>query len=273
MRTIGLSCIGIFILAAVVLSYDGLAYAADAGDNKTPNTPSSTPNTPSTGNRDATGAASDTSPAGKPGSSLSSVSAKPPVGTAPVYAPPRRGRPRARVGGGVRGTGPKLPTLRALVPDHVALTARSQPTLLWYLSELPPGEVSLMFNLTNEDEIDPLISAKLETPTRAGIQRILLANYDFNLETGQEYEWSVALVADSESRARDLVTLGWIERVENVAQGWIERVDEPEVDAAAQPDAATLAAAGLWYDAVDVANRDERAVLLGQVGLEPAGLP
>ena len=159
------------------------------------------------------------------------------------------------------------------MPDHVALTARSQPTLLWYLSELPPGEVSLMFNLTNEDEIDPLISAKLETPTRAGLQRIHFANYDFKLKTGQEYEWSVALVADSESRARDLVTLGWIERVENVAQGWIERVDEPEVDAAAQPDAATLAAAGLWYDAVDVANRDERAVLLGQVGLEPAGLP
>ena len=41
---------------------------------------------------------------------------------APVYRPPSRGKPRARVGGGVRGTSRNLPTLTALVPEHTGLT-------------------------------------------------------------------------------------------------------------------------------------------------------
>jgi len=191
---------------------------------------------------------------------------------APVYAPPRRGRPRARVGGGVRANGPKLPTLRALVPAHVAHTARDQPTLLWYVSDVPPPEAALLFSLTSEDEIDPLIRAEIARPSKPGLQRIDLSSYDFKLETGKEYEWSVALVPDRNSRARDLVILGWIERVDEVALGWIERVDRPEEPTATGPDAATLAAAGLWYDAVEVADQEERAALLDQIGLASAEL-
>ena len=37
-------------------------------------------------------------------------------------------------------------------------------------------------------------------------------------------------------------------------------------------DAAALASAGLWYDAVDVASQTERAALLDQVGLAFATL-
>jgi hypothetical protein len=248
MRSSLSSCLWISILAVVMAADSGAAPpSSDSGAA-------------------ATAEASDTS--GASATDASKSNANPTVtGRAPVYAPPKRGRPRARVGGGVRGNGPKLPTLRALVPDHVAHTARDQPTLLWYVSDVPPAEASLMFSLTSEDEIDPLIRAEIAPPTAAGLQRIELASYEFSLETGKEYEWSVALVPDQDSHARDLVTLGWIERVDAVALGWIERVDGPEDLSAASPDAAALAAAGLWYDAVDVADREEREALLDQIGL------
>jgi hypothetical protein len=162
-----------------------------------------------------------------------------------------------------------LPSVRALVPDHLAHTARSQPTLLWYLDRLPAGSATLTFrfNLTNDEEIDPLIAVELEIPTQAGLQRIDLANYEFSLKTGQEYQWSVALVTDSENRVRDIVTLGWIERVEEADT---TGADE---DSATQADTASLAAAGLWYDAVDAADQAEREALLEQIGLASAENP
>jgi hypothetical protein len=200
----------------------------------------------------------------------------PPVATAPklnasvpVYVPPRRGQPRARVGGGVRGAAAQLPSVRALVPDHLAHTARSQPTLLWYLDRLPSESATLTFrfNLTNDEEIDPLIAVELEIPSEPGLQRIDLANYEFSLETGQEYQWSVALVTDSDHRVRDIVTLGWIERVEEAD------ISGANANASTQADTASLAAAGLWYDAVDVADQDEREALLEQIGLASAENP
>jgi len=63
-----------------------------------------------------------------------------------------------------------------------------------------------------------------------------------------------------------------------VTLGWIERVDGAETSSAdssavAQAGAASLAAAGLWYDAVDVAEQADREALLDQVGLASAGPP
>ena len=42
---------------------------------------------------------------------------------------------------------------------------------------------------------------------------------------------------------------------------------------AAHADAATLASADLWYDAIDVAEPLEREALLEKIGVGPAGLP
>lgn len=242
MRVTCFSSLGICILAIVLIAYAGAASEGDAGE------------------------ASTTRPTG---SSESATKAQSHAESVPVYVPPRRGQPRARVGGGVRGPAAELPSLRTLVPTHVAHTARSQPTLLWQLDRLPsePAELIFRFSLTSDEEIDPLIAAVLERPAQPGLQRIDLASYEFNLETGREYQWSVALVTDSDHRVRDIVSLGWIKRVE-----------EPEIlaaqaDTAAHASAAALAAAGLWYDAVDVANWTERAALLDQIGLASADVP
>jgi len=43
-----------------------------------------------------------------------------------LYTPPKKLTPRARVGGGLRGTDGSDPVLVASVPDHVRLTVKSR---------------------------------------------------------------------------------------------------------------------------------------------------
>jgi hypothetical protein len=187
----------------------------------------------------------------------------------PVYQPPRRGAPRRKVGGGMRGAR-AVPEPLTLAPEHVARTASPQPSLFWFVDSVPAGELRVVFTLIEAEGEEPLVEATLETPSRAGIQRIRLADYGVALRPGVEYEWSIAFVVDPDHRARDLV-----------ATASIERVTEPaflEADGAT----ARYAAAGLWYDALesisdairnqpaDARLQRQRDVLLRQVGLEAA---
>ena len=63
----------------------------------------------------------------------------------PIYTPPKKLTPRARVGGGLRGTDGSDPVIVALVPDHVGLTVKKAPVLNWFLSK--PTTYQLMFTL------------------------------------------------------------------------------------------------------------------------------
>jgi len=192
-----------------------------------------------------------------------------------IYRPPVRGNPRGRVGGGVRGVGAGAPVLFSLVPEHTGQTLAEQPSLFWYLDGAPPPQAAIVFALTDEAHIDPLIEVELGRPERGGIQRIDLSGRGVRLAPGTEYEWSVALVVDPERRSSDVVTVGWIERVEAPADL------PPDVRA----DVRRLAASGLWYDALatasdrvaaapaDPAPRVLRNQLLREVGLDFAADP
>jgi hypothetical protein len=182
------------------------------------------------------------------------------VTTAPAYQPPARGKPRGRVGGGTRGAGSTLPALTALVPDHTGETLAAQPSLFWNLAPLPPAGAKLVFVLTNEESIEPLIEAELARPAAAGIQRVDLATYGVELRTGLEYEWSVTLTMDPARRSRDLVTVGWIERVE-------------PPDGLSTTDPAALGVAGFWYDAFAAAPAGLRQTLLRDAGLAALAAP
>src|SRR5262245_41341001 len=72
-----------------------------------------------------------------------------------VYKPPRRGSPRGRVAGGVRG-GQALPHPLALAPD-VAWTQSASPSLFWHLDGAPPETSRIVFTLTVADGIEPLV--------------------------------------------------------------------------------------------------------------------
>jgi hypothetical protein len=203
------------------------------------------------------------------------VSSNPPA--APIYKPPARGKPRARIGGGVRGTRSNWPALYALVPEHTGRTVSAQPSLFWYVNAPVPEGAPLVFTLFDETTVEPLIEAELPRPERAGIQHVDLARHGVALEPDVEYEWTVALVVNPEHRSSDIVAAGWIDRIGG-APGL------PPADGEA--DARIYAEQGLWYDALaaasaaieadptDPALRASRDALLRQVGLDVAvGIP
>src|SRR6476620_5312921 len=53
----------------------------------------------------------------------------------PIYSPPKKITPRARVGSDVRGTDGTDPEVKALVPDHVGLTIKETTTVNWFVSK------------------------------------------------------------------------------------------------------------------------------------------
>jgi len=191
--------------------------------------------------------------AGDPAQSTDTAAA-----TAPVYKPPARGKPRGRVGGGTRSAGALLAAPLALVPDHTGETLAAQPTLFYSLAALPPEGAKLVFALTHEDAIEPLVESELSRPAAPGIQAIALAKYGVELAPGIEYEWTVTLVPDPSKRSSDLITAGWIERVAPPAG----------LDAGSDPTA--LAAEGLWYDAFAAAPEALRQAMLRDAGLAAA---
>ena len=211
---------------------------------------------------DSGAAAAETKAAPRSATSTSPPSADVASKTRVVYRPPARGKPRSRVGGAVRGGGSSLPTPRALVPDHVGLTISRQPPLFWFLGAAPPANARVIFTLLDEAGIEPLVESILATPSRAGIQRFDLADERVELEAGREYEWSVAVV-DSEQRGPG----------DTITSGWVLRIEVPD-GLPAGADVRTLAAQGLWYDALAAASvatdGDDslaRDALLEQVGL------
>ncbi|MCH7644479.1 MAG: DUF928 domain-containing protein [Myxococcales bacterium] len=190
----------------------------------------------------------------------------------PLYQPPARGKPRSRVGSAVRSAGQQWPALTALVPEHTGLTASEGPSLFWHVDEAPPSDALVVFALTDEEHLDPLVEVELTPPKAAGIQRIDLGQLGVELRSGSEYQWSVALVVDADQRARDVVAVGYVERVQ-MPSGLANL---------SNPTARELAAHGLWYDALtaaedqirsdpeDLEPRRARDGLLRQAGLEAA---
>ena len=205
---------------------------------------------------------------------------KTPAVKLPVYRPPTRGKPRARIAGGVRGVAQRLPSLQTLVPDHTGQTISEQPSLFWYLDGPVPEHASLVFTLTDSERIDPLVEAEIAHPGGPGIQRIELARYPVKLVPGTEYQWSVVLIVDPEQRSKDVVSVGWIDRIEPPAGLGLGL--GLGLDPQAQASARAYAEEGLWYDALaavsdsleadpdDPTRRARRDALLRQVGLVQA---
>jgi hypothetical protein len=156
----------------------------------------------------------------------------------PVYQPPRRGSPRAKVSGGLRGA-PAQPMPLALAPGHVGDTISAQPSLFWYIDALPSLGSQLFFTLNDDISVRPLAEVELERPTKPGIHRIRLAELGVELEPAVEYEWSIALVVDPAHRSRDIIATGYISRVPEPA-GFEQRGRSVQA----------YTEMGLWYDAL-----------------------
>lgn len=194
-------------------------------------------------------------------------------GSSPVYQPPPKLVPRARVGGALRGTDGNDPEIQALVPDHVGLTVNRTPVLNWFLSR--PTAYTVRFTLVDNRSIKPVYEAPLPSPKSAGIQAINLKELGLSLEPEVQYRWYVSVVRNADSPSQDIVAGGIIERCEFNA--CLVEVG-PELSCTVHS-VATNARQGFWYDAMaclctlietnpkDAQLRRMRAALLRQVGL------
>ena len=180
----------------------------------------------------------------------------------PVYTQPCRGAPVTRIGVGTRGNVTDLPTVQVLAPDHTGHTSRSQPVLFWYLASSLPVQVD--FTLTPEVVIEPLMEARLEIASGTGIQRIQLADYDFRLEPGVSYRWTVMLVPDAEQAAGTVYSSAVIRRV------LLPEDEKEELESVGGEErVSAYAAAGLWYDSLESVTEsvqaDKTSIRLQQV--------
>jgi hypothetical protein len=193
--------------------------------------------------------------------------------SAPLYAPPKKLSPRARIGGHLRGTQGVEPEVQAIVPDHVGFTVKETPTLNWFLSK--PTSHKVTFTLINTEAIRPIYEAPLPTPKREGFQSIDLKALGLSLEPDVQYRWHVSIEINPDSHSQDIVAGGVIERCEFSA---CVAVLQPNLSCNQQSVVDNMRG-GFWYDAMgclcqlidthptDSPLRRLRAHLLKQVGL------
>jgi len=129
------------------------------------------------------------------------------------YAAPGDLAERPRVSSALRGGALKT-SLTALVPEHVGLTSRAQPSLFWHVDVLPDPSLPFTFTITDESTLETLVREELPRPESAGLQRIDLRDYGVELAPGSEYRWSVFLRPDPRQRSLDRLAQGWLRRVE-----------------------------------------------------------
>ena len=190
----------------------------------------------------------------------------------PLYTPPKKLTPRARVGGGLRGMDGNDPVIEAIVPDHVGLTVKKTPVLNWFISK--PTTYQVIFTLNDTGLTKPIFEGPIPTPVRAGIQSIDLKDMDLALEPDVQYRWFVSVITDAKSPSKYIVAGGMIERCEfNECL-----IHEPVLTCDLQS-VGKNATRGFWYDAMaclcqlidlnpsDQILRRHRAGLLNQIGL------
>ena len=190
----------------------------------------------------------------------------------PVYRPPMWGAPKGRVAGGTRGSTGGVTSLYVLAPDHQGWSSKSQPCLYWFLSELT--DYPIEFTLVENRAVRPLVEIRVDTPRRAGIQPIRLADHDVHLEPDVPYRWFIAVVRDVHNRSKDLLaggTLCYREQPQDLRASLARAGADKAVH--------VYARAGFWYDALqavcerlkaqphDKELRLIRVSLLEQVGL------
>jgi hypothetical protein len=191
----------------------------------------------------------------------------------PLYQPPKKLTPRARVGGGLRGTDGTDPVLVALVPDHVGLTIKQAPSLNWFLNKTTA--LPIRFTLIDTRSVKPLFEGPLPAPVKAGIQSLNLKELSLQLEPDVQYRWYVSAIRNTDAPSQDIVAGGMIERCEfNACLITTDVVLSCDISSVEWN-----AVRGFWYDAMsclcdlittdplNTSLRRTRARLLKDVGL------
>lgn len=188
------------------------------------------------------------------------------------YTPPRMGMPGVRIGGGSRGESGDSLSLVAIVPDHVALSAKPNPSLCWHQAKATTIKRAIVVD--DGQSVKPILEQEIGEPNRAGIQCVNLQRFGVALKPEVEYRWFIDAIIDSAHRSKDVVSGGAV------------MFKQPAPDLAAKLKGATgpalpplLAANGYWYDAFEgvlaglqeqpasAQYQEMKGLLLLQVGL------
>ena len=195
----------------------------------------------------------------------------------PRYRPPAQQStgPARLLSSRTRNVGEAALAIAVIAPDHTGLTTQSQPTLYWYASQPVSGRVAV--TIQDKRGIEPPVEKQLTLSEAVGMIPVRLADLGVQLRPGNEYRWSVVVVADSPKQPRSLLTSGTIRQT--------DRRDTIQAHLSSLPPeraAFLLAEQGLWYDALAQLGelierapaeprwRHYRAALLEQVGLNAA---
>ncbi len=109
--------------------------------------------------------------------------------------------------------------LTAIVPTSgLGTTVAEYPTVFWYMPKTRASGVEFVLADTKNREIyrvNYALDKSAEGSAPSGIMSLplpTLANFS-PLKIGQNYRWQLALVCDANSRDKDVVASGWIQRV------------------------------------------------------------
>ncbi|MBF2003731.1 MAG: DUF928 domain-containing protein [Synechococcales cyanobacterium C42_A2020_086] len=173
-------------------------------------------------------------------------------GAAQDYVPPGRGLPGRREGGGTRGAclpaqspQPNSLPLTAMIPNtNFGLTIAEYPTLFWYVPENSAAAAEFILLDHTGTEVYQTVVPIAPQP---GVIRLQLPRDGSlpPLTVGKDYQWFFALICDPLDRSADVLTEGWIQRVEPSAA-----LVNQLAAAAPETQPTIYARSGIWYEAI-----------------------
>jgi hypothetical protein len=149
--------------------------------------------------------------------------------------------------GNTPGALPALPDILVLAPPKLAHSLSPQPTLYWYVSG--PSHVPVRLTLLDVEAAspEPLLELDLGAVPAAGVYATSLMKHGIRLKPGHRYEWSVALEVNREAYSEEPVAKTIFATAEADPALLPKLAGAPPL---ARIEA--LAAAGYWYDALDL---------------------
>ncbi|MBD2436780.1 DUF928 domain-containing protein [Nostoc sp. FACHB-110] len=146
-------------------------------------------------------------------------------------------------GGASRGLScvPKNQPLKALLPkSNIGLTTLDNPTLYLFIPQTPASEIELII----QDENAQIVYQQSYKPsTQAGIVGLSLPPN--TISVGKKYQWTLAIICDSQDRSLDSIIEGKTQRVAN--PGLMKKLEQATLHERLH----LYAEAGIWYDVLD----------------------
>ncbi len=135
-----------------------------------------------------------------------------------------------------------------LAPRPPGLASKSQPALLWYISDPWPGKIEFVISETGSEK-DMLVT-QFNGPDKEGVYQISLSDLNVKLRPGAEYEWFVTIIPDNKERSSDFSASGAIRYV-RPSSDLSERLEKTSKDRLYY----VYAEHGYWYDAIESLSR------------------